>query len=298
MAKKKLTTEQPQVNIGTPDIKAPTPVLSQEALDAQRTAVKAAQAAPAPATEAPAAPTAPVVDETRKALEEGLTQQYNNFYDIAQAKKTEMDAARERDAQQEQAYKKAAAWTGAGELAASLANLVGVGSFDSAHQQYKNTYSQDWMSKAEETRKARISRSENMKGQLDNLNAQLAQLKSGKAQALANYDYKKKQQDIAQQKADAYESYQVARTASLDAKNEVERARAAYWGAKSENEKAYYDARIKDLEEKQRDADQKLQIAREDLSRKERLTESQIGVNNARKAQIESKTKSPYDQFE
>lgn len=285
-------------------------ILTPEELEAQRAANIAAQqnatvetapaVEPAPMAE-PVPESAPVVDETRQQIEQGYNQQVKDFYSVMMDKKAEMEAAKAEDAQIEQGARKAAAWTGAAELATSIANLVGTGGFSSAHQQYNNTYSQDWMQKADEARRTRQARSSNYRSQLDALNTKLAELKAGKAQTLASYDRQKRTQDIQQQKADAYTAYQVARTTSIDAKNAVDQARVALLNAqtsKNEEQTKYWTARIKDLEKKQKDADEKLQIAREDLDRKNRQTDSVVGVNNARKAQIESKTGNGLDKYE
>ena len=70
-----------------------------------------------------------------------------------------------QNAQDEEQIKndvKAARWTGATELAASLANLIGVGSFNAANQQYKQ-YSQDWMRKADADMRMQRARLDNFR---------------------------------------------------------------------------------------------------------------------------------------
>ncbi len=296
--------ERKKTAAGNPVIGAPQPLMTQEELEAQRAANLAAQATvpaqPVVATAEVQAREAAPVDETRNTIAQGYDQQYQDFYDIAMSKKAEMDAAQQEDINQQQAYQKAAAWAGAGELVTSLANLIGVGGFNSANQQYANSYSRDWMKKADEARRTRQARTANYRAKLDSMNEKLAALKSGKAMALATYDRQKRTQDIQQQKADAYYAYQVARTSSIDAKNAVDQARVALLQAqtaRNDEQTKYWNARIKDLEEKQKDADAKLQIAREDLDRKNRLTDSQVGVNNARKARIASKAVSLDDEY-
>lgn len=275
-------------------------ILTQEELEAQRAAnIAAAQAAQnaqaaqqaqdaaaaqagAP-TVAPTPGSTPAPDETRQQLADAYDQQYKSFYDIAMQKKADLDAARAEDLQHEQELRKAAAWTGAGELATSLANLIGVGSFNSANQTYKN-YSTDWMNKAEEARKARITRRDNMKAQLDSLNAQLGALKSGKANALATYDIKKKQQDISQQKADAYTKWQMARLELNDARAELTAAQAELARARAANVQADIDQANRRLDIAQQNANtaqDRAETARLEYDRKSSLTESEIAKNNA-----------------
>lgn len=204
--------------------------------------------------------TAPEVDETRKAIEEGYRQQEAGINDILLQMNADMKAAEERDLAQQKAYQKAAAWTGAGELAAGLANLIGVGAFGSAHQQYNN-FSKDWMAKADEERKTRVARSDKMKDQLRTLNAQIAALKSGKATALANYDIKKRQADIQQQRADAQNAYYVARSEVSVAQAELKELEVELKEAKIAGEWAKADKLNADIEAKKADVKTKQQRA-------------------------------------
>lgn len=322
--KKKLTEEEQKLNIAQPVVTAPAPIVSQDQMDAARQVnmdVAAANQAAEDAlqattpqdiktiqekvvetpqttttttttTEVPQQP-APAVDATRNMLEEGYNQHLNSFYDIAMAKKAEMDAARADDLAQQEAYKKAAAWTGTTEFVSSLANLIGVGSFNAANQSYNN-YSKDWMQKAEEARKTRVARSENFRDQLNKINSQIAALKSGKAQSLAEYDIKKKKQDIDQQKADAYTAWQVARQNKIDLENELILAKAEFEKSKT----AVNEARVNKLYNDIKSANEKLEFARQDLERKNRQTDSVVKANEALAAYRASKTNSAYDQFE
>lgn len=70
---------------------------------------------------------------------------------------------------------KRAAWTGAGELAAGLVNLFGVGRLGATHQKY-HSYSRDWQERAERNAKERRSRIDNLKARQDSIKMQRQQL--------------------------------------------------------------------------------------------------------------------------
>ena len=115
-----------------------------------------------------------------------MNEGYTSFADII--------GAREREMQQEQAEaerriaadNRAARWTGLTELAASVANLVGVGGYNAVSQQYKS-YSQDWMKKADQDMRENRMRMDNLRARQDALKQQLIQMKMGNAgQALQN----------------------------------------------------------------------------------------------------------------
>ena len=92
------------------------------------------------------------------------------------------EAQQEGEAQVE-ADNRAARWTSAAELAASIANMIGVGSFGAVNQQYKS-YSQDWMKKAEQDIREHRSRMDNLNERLRAQKQKLDALKLGNAQAL------------------------------------------------------------------------------------------------------------------
>ena len=77
-----------------------------------------------------------------------------------------------------------AKWAAVTEAATALTNLVGVGSFNSANQQYKQ-FSQSWMQEADRKRQQRENRIDVIKSNMDRLKERSAALKQGNATALA-----------------------------------------------------------------------------------------------------------------
>ena len=84
---------------------------------------------------------------------------------------------------QVEADNRAARWTSAAELAASIANMIGVGSFGAVNQQYKS-YSQDWMKKADTDMREHRARMDNLNERLRVQKERLNALKLGNAQTL------------------------------------------------------------------------------------------------------------------
>ena len=80
---------------------------------------------------------------------------------------------------------RAARWTGAGELAASIANMIAVGGYGASNQEYKS-YSQEWMKKADLDAREHRARMDSMRDRQRALQERLLALKQGNAQTLAN----------------------------------------------------------------------------------------------------------------
>lgn len=119
-----------------------------------------------------------------------------------------------QNAQDEEQIKndvKAARWTGATELAASLANLIGVGSFNAANQQYKQ-YSQDWMRKADADMRMQRARLDNFRERQRAMQMHINQLKQGDANTALNMAMRQADADRAAriQQADADYKAQLA----------------------------------------------------------------------------------------
>lgn len=85
------------------------------------------------------------------------------------------------------ADQRAARWAGASELAASLVNMIGVGSFGASNQQY-HSYSQDWMKKADEDYRQRLARVDNLRERQRAIQQQQLQMKMSGDQRLAAFD--------------------------------------------------------------------------------------------------------------
>lgn len=85
-----------------------------------------------------------------------------DFASIVQGYKDELKRAELEDKKQQEIDQKTVAWTGATELAAAIANMVGVGSFGASNQQH-HSFSQDWMKKADADAKLRQQRIDNIR---------------------------------------------------------------------------------------------------------------------------------------
>lgn len=91
-----------------------------------------------------------------------VTKANQDFASIVQGYKDELDKAKLEDQKQQEIDQKTVAWTGATELAAAIANMVGVGSFGASNQQH-HSFSQDWMKKADADAKLRQQRIDNIR---------------------------------------------------------------------------------------------------------------------------------------
>lgn len=145
-------------------------------------------------------------------------QNYNNLmakYDNDFAAMVQGESDRIRKEQEDartmiQADQQAAKWTGLTELASSVANMIGVGSFNAVSQQYK-PYSQDWMRKADQDMREHRYRLDNIRARQNALKQQQLQLRMGQAgDALA-----REQQRIDRDYANARELAGIRRDAAL-----------------------------------------------------------------------------------
>ena len=109
------------------------------------------------------------IKDTNAATLKSFTDYINEQYEYKKQQEDEMR-------RQEEGNELAARWTGAAELGAAIANMIGVGSFGASNQQY-HSYSQDWMKKADQDIKDHRKRRDDLKNTLDRLNLQLQELK-------------------------------------------------------------------------------------------------------------------------
>lgn len=123
--------------------------------------------------------------QNEAAIEAEQQRQQQNFADLALQYKKDYDNALAEDAALRQQEDKRAVWTGVTEGLASLANLVGVGSFNSANQTY-HSYSKDWMDKADQERRIRRNRIDNIRERQRAMEQQLAQLRGNQNMQLIN----------------------------------------------------------------------------------------------------------------
>lgn len=119
-----------------------------------------------------------------------------SFADMVEGYAQNIRNAEAESAAQVAADQRAARWTGATELASSIANLIAVGGHNAVSQQYK-PYSQDWMRKADMDARMNRARIDNlrerqraMQGQLANMrmNDAARALELARADAKARYD--------------------------------------------------------------------------------------------------------------
>ena len=115
-----------------------------------------------------------------------MDQGYKDFADIINTRRTNVMQAEQDAATLDQANRRAAKWTGATELAASIANMIAVGSGNAVSQQYNN-YSQGWMQKADRDAREHRARIDNLRERQRMLQQHLTQIRLGDAgQSLAN----------------------------------------------------------------------------------------------------------------
>lgn len=116
----------------------------------------------------------------QQAYKQRMDEGYTQFADIIAGEKKRADDAEQEAIAQRKAEQQAARWTGAGELAASIANLISVGGFNAVNQQYRQ-YSQDWMKKADENWRHNRARFDNLRDRQRALQQHLIQMKMGNA---------------------------------------------------------------------------------------------------------------------
>ena len=116
----------------------------------------------------------------QQAYQQRMNEGYTQFADIIAGERRRADLAEQEALAQRAAEQRAARWTGAGELAASVANMIAVGGFNASNQQYKS-YSQDWMKQADENWRLNRARIDNMRDRQRALQQQLVQMRMGDA---------------------------------------------------------------------------------------------------------------------
>ncbi len=123
----------------------------------------------------------------RKSISDYLNEGYQATDAILKSEDQRIADAEQEAIDQRNREEKAALWTGAGEVAASLANLIAVGGYNAVSQKY-HSYQQDWMKKAEENWKANRARIDNMRDRQRALQQQMIQMKMNGGSTLANFD--------------------------------------------------------------------------------------------------------------
>lgn len=121
------------------------------------------------------------IDTANKALED-------NNREILRGYIRDAELARQENEILSRGETGAALWTGATELGAAIANLIGV-STGAAHQQY-NSVSDDWMRRADQNRRLRTQRIDSLKARRDAIASEMAKLRSANAKEGAQLQYK------------------------------------------------------------------------------------------------------------
>lgn len=127
------------------------------------------------------------LNDAQKRYREQMDAGFTQFADIITAEQNRIEAERAKAEEENRANFRAAAWTGAGELANSLINLWGV-SRNAVHQQY-HSYSQDWMKKADADLKYNRARLDNLRDRQRAMQERMIQLRmndAGQTASMAN----------------------------------------------------------------------------------------------------------------
>jgi len=136
-------------------------------------------------------------DANRTAMEANRLQSgeaIRSFADIVNGYADNIKKAEAESAAQVAADQRAARWTGATELASSIANLIAVGGHNAVSQQYR-PFSQDWMRKADQDARLNRARIDNLRERQRAMQGQLTNMKlndAAKALELARADAKAK----------------------------------------------------------------------------------------------------------
>lgn len=219
-----------------------------------------------PANSAIPGSSADAPDPLRDAISNAGEAQRKYFADYLQEEKDRFERERAEAQEQIRADQQAGRWTGLTELAASVANLVGVGEGNAVSQQYRN-YSQDWMRKADEDMRYHRSRIDNLRDRQRAIQQRMLEVEQNNNLRLVDYEMKKRQQEQAARQAQA--------KLQLDA-------------AKAEADRQYkaglLSARQYEAETKRAVAEYNAQVKQRELGIKSGVAASQIRANDARAA--------------
>lgn len=151
-----------------------------------------------------------------------------DFADVALEQRRALDEARQEDARLAQQERSRAVWAGATEAASAIANLVGVGSFGASNQVYRQ-YSKDWMDRADQERRLRRSRIDNLGDRQRQLQQQLASLRQGNANTVNNMRINQAgQQASMAEKQAAQQADNVGKVAQAGFQTAMQAAQAGY----------------------------------------------------------------------
>lgn len=146
------------------------------------------------------------------AMKANAAQNNNAFGDYVKQKLEELENARKESEILDKEELKPAIWTNVAELANNIINLAGV-SRGASNMQFQ-TFSQDWMKKADANRKERRRRIDTLKEKLDAAQLKLQDIKSSGAKSVAELQYKTEAAAAARAKEKAGVQYKLDGTAA------------------------------------------------------------------------------------
>lgn len=160
------------------------------------------------------------------AMKANAAQDNNAFGDYVKQKIEDLENARKESDILDKEELKPAIWTNVAELANNIINLAGV-SRGASNMQFQ-TFSQDWMKKADANRKERRKRIDALKEKLDAAQLKLQDIKNSGAKSVAELQYKTEAAAAARAKEKAGVQYKLdgtAATAEAETAGKVAEAR-------------------------------------------------------------------------
>lgn len=225
-----------------PETEGPKQKTADEILAEQRAMAKAAMSAPTYTAEkiAQEQGTADLAenqpDLVQTAMMDAQDQERKSFADLLQSMRDDYNKAQAESDEQVKEDLNAAKWTGLTELAASLANLIGVGQGNAVSQQYKS-HAQDWMQKADQDMRERRSRLDNLRQRQRDTELKMSQLKASRSLELAKFEMQREQARLQNQ-------YQMARIAYENARTDAARKKAEQDAREAEQKLKYIQSQV------------------------------------------------------
>lgn len=179
----------------------------------------------------------------------------------------------------EKANDRAATWTGLTELAASVANLVGVGQGNAVSQQY-HSFSQDWMRKADADIKEHRSKMDDLRNRQRAIRQQYDTLELQMAKERAAATARRLNNAMTIEKL----NYQRAYTQLLEARTQTEKQKAQNALNESEAKIRYYQSQIDRNDAQASAATTRANVAVEVGDSQVRKNDAQANASNARAA--------------
>lgn len=161
-------------------------------------------------------------------VKNALNEEKQALNDYIGKEETRLKEEEDESISDERDYRRAARWTGLGEVASSIANLIGVGAGNAVSQQYRFV-SQDWMKKADAERESRKKRMAELKSKLNREKVSLASKGAEVSMKLAELQMKADAQKLINATKQAEIEYRRNYNNLLAAKTatEIQRARLA-----------------------------------------------------------------------